>query len=115
MSIEAAHLFREFRSQHLNEDFEVSSLALSGSYLYGLPPGLPGLERLKVIHPGRWLGTVKKGRFEPAHALALALREEEARQAVRLVSTGLEVQPTCGERPCKGSEDGWLLIYRWLL
>ena len=59
-------------------------LFVSGSYLYVLPPGLPDLTGLKVIHPGWWLGTVKKERFEPSHALALALRASQARRALRL-------------------------------
>ena len=36
---------------------------------------MPEINRLKVMRPGLELGTVKKGRFEPAHALALWLKE----------------------------------------
>jgi NOL1/NOP2/fmu family ribosome biogenesis protein len=108
---EAARLIREFRSQHLNADFDFSSLALSGTYLYQLPQSLPVLEGLKVIHPGWWLGTVKKGRFEPAHALALALGVDKARQAVRLASDGPEVLAYLrGETLNSEGEDGWLLV-----
>ncbi len=45
-----------------------------GSSLYWAPAELPDLRGLKVIRPGLELGTVKKDRFEPAHALALWLR-----------------------------------------
>ena len=38
---------------------------------------MPGLKGLKVLRPGLHLGTVLKNRFEPSHALALALRPEE--------------------------------------
>lgn len=51
-----------------------ASLALVGSYVYALPPGLPDLTGLRFLHPGWWLGEAKRGRFEPSHALALALR-----------------------------------------
>jgi len=37
-----------------------------------------------VIHPGWWLGTLRKNRFEPSHALALALRKEDARHVLDL-------------------------------
>lgn len=46
-------------------------LALEGSYWYALPDGLPDLRGLRVLHPGAWLGIMKKNRVEPAHALAL--------------------------------------------
>ena len=44
-----------------------------GQSLYWTPAELTDLNRLKVLRPGLELGTVKKGRFEPAHALALWL------------------------------------------
>lgn len=44
-----------------------------GQSLYWAPVGMPELKGLKVERPGLELGTVKKGRFEPAHALALWL------------------------------------------
>jgi NOL1/NOP2/fmu family ribosome biogenesis protein len=46
-----------------------------GQNLYWVPEEMPDLNRLKVLRPGLELGTVKKDRFEPAHALALWLRD----------------------------------------
>ena len=48
--------------------------ALFGSTLWWLPENAPDLKGLKVLRPGLELGEVKKGRFEPAHALALWLK-----------------------------------------
>ena len=45
-----------------------------GQSLYWAPMELPELNRLKVLRPGLELGTERKGRFEPAHALALWLK-----------------------------------------
>ena len=45
-----------------------------GQSLYWVPEGMPELKGLKVERPGLELGSAKKGRFEPAHALALWLR-----------------------------------------
>ena len=45
-----------------------------GQSLYWAPTELPELNRLKVLRPGLELGTERKGRFEPAHALALWLK-----------------------------------------
>ena len=44
-----------------------------GQNLFWTPAELPDISRLKVLRPGLELGTVKKDRFEPAHALALWL------------------------------------------
>ena len=45
-----------------------------GQSLYWALMELPELNRLKVLRPGLELGTERKGRFEPAHALALWLK-----------------------------------------
>ena len=45
-----------------------------GANLYWAPPESPDLKGLKVLRPGLELGELKKGRFEPAHALALWLK-----------------------------------------
>jgi len=44
-----------------------------GQSLYWAPAEMPDINRLKVLRPGLELGIAKKGRFEPAHALALWL------------------------------------------
>ena len=44
-----------------------------GQTLYWAPADMPDIQKLKVLRPGLELGEVKKGRFEPAHALALWL------------------------------------------
>ena len=45
-----------------------------GQNLFWAPEEMPDLKKLKVMRPGLELGEVKKGRFEPAHALALWLK-----------------------------------------
>ena len=44
-----------------------------GQNLYWAPADMPDIRKIKVLRPGLELGTVKKDRFEPAHALALWL------------------------------------------
>lgn len=51
-----------------------------GDTLYWAPPNMPDIRKLKVLRPGLELGTVKKDRFEPAHALALWLKACETQQ-----------------------------------
>ena len=54
---------------------------LFGEQLYLLPPQMPDFDRLRVLRPGLQLGTLKKNRFEPSHALALALKAGEVRRS----------------------------------
>lgn len=51
-----------------------------GDQLYLAPEDMPALRGLHVLRPGLHLGTLKKNRFEPSHALALALSPGEARR-----------------------------------
>lgn len=46
-----------------------------GANVYYAPEGMPDIRGIRVVRPGLALGEVKKGRFEPAHALALWLKE----------------------------------------
>ena len=52
-----------------------------GDQLYYGPFGLKKLSGIRVLRPGLQLGTFKKGRFEPSHALALYLKKEEVSAA----------------------------------
>ncbi len=65
------------------------SLILFGDALWALPAHISGsdLDGLKVLRPGLHLGNVVRGRFEPAHALAMALRREEALRSISLPGT----------------------------
>jgi len=76
-------------------EFALERLRVWGERLYFTPEELPDLghpstgsrqarpansgQGLRVVHPGIWLGTFKKGRFEPAHPLALFLKADGAR------------------------------------
>ncbi len=46
-----------------------------GTELFWAPEEMPALRGLKVLCPGLALGECRKGRFEPAHALALWLKD----------------------------------------
>lgn len=52
-----------------------------GEQLYLLPDGLTAAKGLKIERPGLHLGTFKKDRFEPSHALALYLTRDEIKQS----------------------------------
>ncbi len=108
-SAEALQRFHEFYSESLHVEWDARRLALVGSYLYWIPPGMPELSGLKAIHPGLWLGTLKPGRFEPSHTLALALKDRQARQVVKLDLEGT-ISYLRGGTLERSGPDGWVLV-----
>lgn len=109
----AAELLADFCRNVLTVRIE-GQLILMGPHLYRPPPGLPDLSGLRAVRPGWWLGRVRRGRFEPSHALAMALRREEARLTLDLLHLsrdGAEVYAYLRGSPLRSpGEDGWLLI-----
>ncbi len=67
--------FCAFREQYLNLPMD-GILLRFGEQLYLAPEETPALRGLKVLRPGLHLGSLKKNRFEPSHAPALALEAE---------------------------------------
>lgn len=63
-----------------------------GEQLYLAPAETPSLRGLKVMRPGLHLGTVKKNRFEPSHALALFLKKEQVVNGINLAGDGTAVR-----------------------
>ena len=61
-------------AKDLQIDLPAGQAVMFGDTLYWAPEGMPDITRLRVLRAGLELGTVKKGRFEPAHALALWLK-----------------------------------------
>lgn len=60
-------------AKEMNITLPAGRPVLFGQSLYWAPMEMPDIAGLKVLRPGLELGTVKKDRFEPAHALALWL------------------------------------------
>ena len=106
-------LWLEFQKRYLRTDLHGIYISF-GSQLYLLPEETPSLKGLKVLRPGLHLGTMKKDRFEPAHALALAIKAEDAvlsldlsveEAAKYLAGYALPVQNDSVQK-----EKGWYLI-----
>lgn len=82
-----------------------------GDQLYLAPKGMPSVKGLKVLRPGLHLGTVKKNRMEPSHALALALKKEQVRYTADLASDGEVIRGYLNGRTFSyEGEKGWYLI-----
>ncbi len=112
----AAALWHEFSDAFLNKNPEAGlfdgrgRFVLYGDELYLTSPDLT-LDGLKTVRPGLHLGTVKKNRFEPAHALAMALKKEDARFSHDINEEREAASYIRGEvLSCDPSLRGWILV-----
>ena len=81
---------------------------LFGDNLFIMPEETPSLAGLKVARCGLHIGTFKKDRFEPAHALALFLGEEDVLLSKRVSED--EAESFVKGMTLNGEGKGWCLI-----
>ncbi len=82
-----------------------------GEQLYLAPENMPSTKGLKVLRPGLHLGTMKKNRFEPSHALALALRSEDVLHSYDMAGDSQDVRMYLnGQTLQADGEKGWYLM-----
>jgi len=86
-----------------------SQLVEQKEMLFLAPSASPALHGLRVVRPGLPLGEAKPGRFEPSHALALALRSDEVREVLDL-SVAEAKRFLQGEQLRSSGSPGWLLV-----
>ncbi len=104
-------LWQEFAGEELMADLPADRLRVRAERLYFIPGELPDFGSLRVLHPGVWLGTFKKERFEPAHPLALFLRRGQARNVLDLRADSREMGAYLrGESIPSQGPPGWTLV-----
>ena len=105
--------------EFLKKEIKASWLSTgkSNSYLkfkdnvYLLPKEMPGLKGLKVQRSGLQIGVLLKNRFEPSHALALALTPQEVVHTWNLDGDSEEARNYLkGGTFAAEGEKGWYLI-----
>lgn len=102
--------FEEFASSVLKTDL-TGKFHWFGDQLYLAPEEMPSLQGLKVLRPGLHLGTDKKGRFEPSHALALTLKQQDVISSYSMDSNSREaIGWLNGETFQTEGEKGWYLV-----
>ena len=94
------------------KDIEFGNFVLFGTNLYSLPDDTPDFSKLKVLRAGLHLGEIKKGRFEPSHSLATALKLSQVQQVENLAldDDRLEKYLTGQEISTDNPARGWRLI-----
>ena len=100
--------FLAFKKEYLKKDLLGVYLKF-GDQLYLGPKDMPALTKLKVLRPGLHLGTLKKNRFEPSHALALSLRSSDVAQSYELTVEEARSFISGQTFPVE-AEKGWHLI-----
>lgn len=86
-----------------------------GEQVYLVPRQMIPLKGLKVIRPGLHLGTNKKNRFEPSHALALYLSQDMVQKHYEMTKEQAESYLrgetfACGESVSGREQKGWTLL-----
>jgi len=81
-SKEQIKLYRDFEKEFLNTKLE-GYIKAFGDRLYLLPYDI-NVDKIHILRYGLELGECKKNRFEPSHALALALTKEDFKNSISL-------------------------------
>lgn len=84
-------------------------LRLRGDMLFSTVDGAAIPEGIRIVRPGLALGAPKPGRFEPAHALALALPAAAVRRVVDCSIAEAE-HYLAGETLHRPGDPGWTLV-----
>ena len=95
-------------AKELKIDLPAGKAVSFGQNLFWAPQELPDMKRLKVMRPGLELGEVKKGRFEPAHHLALWMKN--CANTVSFPAESAEIREYMHGNVIPGSVKGWCLV-----
>ncbi|WP_322798176.1 RsmB/NOP family class I SAM-dependent RNA methyltransferase [Thermoflexus sp.] len=107
----ARRALEAFWAETIARPLPEGGLVLQGEQIYWTPMASALWRGLRVLRPGWWLGRWRKDRFEPDHALAMALRVQEVRQALDLPLWDPRVVAYLQGHPLEGPwESGWALI-----
>lgn len=92
-------------------DIDKKRIEIVGDKVFLLPEELANIKGLRILGSGLLLGFLKKNRFEPSQALAMALRGDEF---TNFISLSLEDDRVIKYLKCEtiplGGNNGWALI-----
>ncbi len=101
-------LFRKFEKEFLNTSLD-GDFCLFGENVY-LKPKNVDIDKIKVVRAGLHLGIYRKNRFEPSHALCLALKKEDFKNTLDFACDDTNLKKyLMGEAiPCE--KNGWCAV-----
>lgn len=104
-------VWRAFADEVLQTEFDEERLLLVNGRLYLLPELALETGKLHLIRYGLLLGEIRKGHFRPDHALALALKPDEATLSANFAAGSDEIAAYWqGLDFASDGPDGWLLV-----
>jgi NOL1/NOP2/fmu family ribosome biogenesis protein len=106
---QAGH-WQEFAAKVLRVDWSEDRLRVVGDRLYFIASEMPDFGRLRVVHPGVWLGLFKKDRFEPAHPMALFIKPNEIANGVTFASSSPELRAYLRGESIPSEVTGWAVV-----
>ncbi len=107
----ALKYFFEFCEQNLNVDYRDKSFDIIGNNVFLAYDDLPPLKGLRIMKGMLYMGELKKNRFEPSQAFAMALKMNDAKNFVNFPLHSDEViKYLKGESFDYYCNDGWNLI-----
>lgn len=83
---------------------------LFGEQIYLIPEQMISIKGIKIVRPGLHLGTVRRDRFEPSHALALYLSKDEVGQCYEMNEKETYSYLHGDVFPCGTGLKGWVLL-----
>ena len=95
-------------AKELNISLPAGKVVTFGQSLFWAPVEMPEIKGVKVLRPGLELGELKKDRFEPAHALALWLKDAANTISVDPESPQMAAYMRGETLPC--ASRGWTLV-----
>lgn len=105
---EAVSLYRKFEKETLNITLD-GDFVLFGDNLYLKPQGID-VDKIKVVRLGLHLGVAKKNRFEPSHALCLALTKKDFKSAVNFNCESRELNAYLMGNIIDCNKKGWTAV-----
>lgn len=106
----ALRLYMDFAKAHLKTTLS-GDRVLFGDAFYLVPDGMAEMRGLKVVRPGLHVGTVKKNRFEPSHALALAIQPRDFIGRFDFAADSAEIEAYLkGQTIAASGDKGWCLV-----
>ena len=103
---EIEEFFRNF-----NHRFDPSRFEMAGEKLYYIPKDFPSVRGLRILRCGLFLGELKKKRFEPSQALAMALTMDDYSNVANLEADDIRViKYLKGETIDVDGENGYVLV-----
>lgn len=100
--------YRDFCKRYLKNPPK-GRLCAFGDWLYLLPEDI-NIDTIKVVRAGLQLGEVRKGRFIPSHALALALSGEDFVNTVNFDADSEEIKKYLHGETINADIDGWCCV-----